>query len=934
MLFEAYLLSSYNYNVGSLLLLNCVDCYNRYRNADIFKTTIIDNRGSYMGCLQYESSIRTRITHCSVPIMIGSYIDFCIRGAETVIENRALWGLVILRGQLKIYDNFSTFDALSMHVHQTKNTHSINWFTYIGDDGLALNYNRRIITAIFKQQTYYNTTNPDIWIDCLQRSNPFHTIVYADDYLTMFDTILRQEYSMNDLKIRQILNGPKIMRKYIVSDLNRRKKQTSGNQKMAVAFESGSLFQVLSKKNAFSNDEWHKNYPQNYDSTMHDGRSNKTAHFLPTISRASNAAIRNSNALTFPTDAVYYFCMLNTKDLKSAGEQNVLADYVIMSEDTDQMSLFHHLQTLNTNTGDILTINGYLINCRCVWTLQHLIDVKRKFPHVTTQYNLPYIRFSTRDCIPIKYNQEHNVFFSPAETTHFRIVYPERDLLSITAKELQWHSLCKTPPAKSTVSINNIKGSIAKVTSQLHKQLMQNSLGITCYMNMTQTTIESLIEYAVISHNNDTSDFFRCYREMAHEFKIPIDEDECRVRLSDIDETTPQVALDALRVMYPEQKLLNAMVNLQHMVTTTTNSSTTVTNPDNLRLQHRANLQEYTNLIYGLEHFRTPNIWNLKLRAAFGNPYGGCIEDGVVIDTSILPHIAPIHYNACFTIEFTFKTIKQPNDSVFVPIDERHGNIGGETLIGCLISEHPTFAKRSKHSKVIQCRLGDQYYYLIHFMPKKTKMYDNLEVRHIRTNNIITIIIKGENKVFFGVGSKIANSFGQKNIVSMATNELRDKCWGITRTGKKVHAQIIYSDVSLISRLLSGQIYDMFLSDELALGPDNTIIAPVNLIIHTLHPYTNIKVFDIKVDTLTNINGFDAQNLCSVSNFLRTDKVDAKVLQVIGLHGYSIKTNLLNRYRPKITFIEEGGSVSESNPSSEVPAKRHKKNSLSNSSQD
>lgn len=888
MFFETYLLNSYNKIFAQDILIDC-QCYKKYGDEESFIKNIIENRQSYMTCICYESLVRNRVGHCSVPIILGSYIDFRIRGAKAVIESRAQWGLVILRGLLKIYASFSTFDALSMHVRETKNNKTIDWFTYVGEDGLALSYSNKIVTWTYQRRTN-NSINSNEWVRLLAQSNPFKTTVLASEYIKMFDTILKYQYSMNDLKIRQIINGPTIIKKYVVHDLNRRKKKkTAGCQKMSTAFETGSLFQALSKKNTYETEEWCRNYPQNYDNTMHEGRSNKTAHFLPNITRASNAAVRNSNALTFPTDAVHYYCMLNTKDLKSAGEQNVLADYVIMTEETDQMELFNYLKSISTEIGgEILTINGYLINCRRSWCLQDLIMVKSHFPHVTTQYHLPYVKFSTRACIPIKYSEEYDSFFSPAETTHFNITYPESDMLSITAKELDLNCLRKTPPAKSTVSINNIKGSVAKVTSPLHRMLMENSLGVTCYMNITSEEIDRLIDYAIISYNNDTSFYKEAYDELVKEFNLDID------RLRKPKTTNSGKAMKALLRLYPPQELL---VECKKQPNSPFIKEKCI--------ESKNKVSEYTSIIYNGRYFKSPDIWNLKLRAAFGNPFGACIEDGVVIDSEILKHIPPIYYNACITVEFTFKTVKQPKDAKFIPIDETNGSIPHETLIGCLISEHEAYVKNSKHTKILTTKIGDHYYYLVHFLPKKTKMYDNLKIRHINNNTSITIVITGQNEARVGIGSKVANAFGQKNVISIATDKLKDTCWGITADGRKVHAQLIYSEVSLIGRIPSGQLYSMFTSNELAIGPNKTFIAPVDLVIHTLHPYTNIKVFDVRVDTLTNINGFDSQNLSNTSSYLRSEKVDAKVLQVLGLHGYNIDLKSGSQDIPIIVQEEE-----------------------------
>lgn len=869
--------------------MNCHH-YEEFNTPEKFIENIIKKRGSYMFCMCYESKQRKRINHKSVPIIIGSLIDYKIRGREALLASRALWGAVILKGVLKMYPSFSTFDALSMHVRETKTNKTIEWYTYIDEDGLALSYNNKSVTWTYKHETHTGTHE---WAQLLNKSNPFGTTVLPSEYIKMFDTILKYPYSMNDLKIRQIINGPSIINKYVSHDLNRRrKKKTAGCQKMSKAFESGSLYPALSKKSAYEAEAWDKSYPQVIDNTLHEGRSNKTAHFLLNVTRQSNAAIRNSPALSFSSDSAYYFCMLNTKDFKSAGTNQALADYVIMTEESNQKSLYAYLLDLYNNYKStkapsneyvaILAINGFLVNIKMHFTLQTLLTVKRQFPHVTTQYHWPYVKFSTRACIPIKYSCEHDAFFSPAETINFNITYPEADMLSITAKELTLDALRKTAPSKSTVSINNIKGSVAMVTSSLHQQLMENSLGVTCYMNITQDQIDKLIDYAIISTGHDTSDFERDYAELVHEFNLDAD------RLRTPKTTDVKMAMNALYRLYPIDNL-----SMEYRKS--------AAGPPFVRDVADMNaIRDYTTMIFHRDNFKTPNIWNLKLRAAFGNPFGSCIEDGVVVDSEVLKHIPPIHYNACITVEFTYKTVKQPKDARFIPIDETNGAIKHETLIGCLISEHPAYVKNSKHSKILTSKIGDHYYYLVHFLPKKTNMYANLKIRSICSSNSITIVITGQNCVSFGVGSKVANAFGQKNVVSMATDKLRDTCWGITRDGKKVHAQIVYSEVSLIGRIPSGQLYDMFISDELAIGPNKTIIAPVNLVIHTLHPYTNLKIFDVKVDTLTNINGFDSQNLSNVSTSLRSEKVDARVLQMLGLHGFKIDMNCIEQSRPKI----------------------------------
>lgn len=798
---------------------------------------------------------------------------------------------MFVAGMLKIYSSFSTFDALSMHIRLTKGVKSIDWFTYVkndndsdsNSDGLAINYTNGLISWTYKHQKSNNMVCNE-WINLLARSNPFEGCIDSEkmfqraEYLQMFESIQKQEYNMNNLQNRQFVDGPAIISRFIDNDFSKRLNQQNGSHiRISDAFERGALYSALRKTNN-ENEEWNKNYPQNYDNTLHDGRSDKVGYLLPTVTRASNSAIRNSNALEFPQDAINYFCMLNTKDLKSAGEQNVLADFVVMTEKTDQILLYNYLAHRDQKTGNILVINGYIVPFRIVWTLDELVRMKKcqYFGHVTTKRYDPYILFSTRASIPIKYSEQYDVFFSPAETTNYGIAYPEADLLSTTAKLLGVIGLRKTMPAKSTVSINNIKGSVANVTSEFHRLIMENNLGITCYIDQTKEQFDQLIELAVLERNCPISEGFDRYYNRLVELK-------CFEEPTPVTETDRAKAMRALARMYPMEHLL---------VECTANTTPPFKIARNVKSEPL--VREYMSTIFSKKHYDPPSIWNLRLRACFGNPFGACIEDGVVMDKTTVEHLPNIVYNACITVEFSFSTKKKPKQAYFIHVngeDERNNitetNRREETLIGCVVSPYEAHVKNSKHTLINMRKLGSHYYYLIHFLPKLTNMYQNLTVSHIYDSKSLSIAIKGRSQVKIGVGSKVSNKYGQKNICSMVT-DLRD-CWGVTRSGKKVHAQIVYSEISLVGRLPAGQLHEMLTSDELALSPNGTFIAPIDLVVHTLHPYTNNKVFDIKVDTMTNVNGFMSQNLCNTSFALRNSSVLDKAMQVLSMLGMNIE---------------------------------------------
>lgn len=904
--YEAYLLCSYNLLVGRRFKVDC-DCYKVYADEETFIREIINKRQSYMGCIAYKSYTRKLPLHRSVPIMLGSLIDYRIRGKAAVEKSRAQWGAVILRGMAKLYSSFSTFDALSLHVRQEKNCEKIiEWYTYVNNEGLAIRYKNKTVEWTFQHESKTDYSSNSEWVNLLNLANPFvkTRAIFAMEYINLFDTILSYPYDMNDLKNRQFLNGATIINKYIEYDLAKRKKKKGvGCMKMSTAFEQGALYIVLSKKNSTcESEEWSKMYPQNYDSTLHEGRSNKTAHFLQNVVRASNDAVRNSRALTYPRDAFGYFCPLNTKDLKSAGEQNVLADYVIMTEESDAMSVYNFIKNdrsiaaaesensiiFNQNptsskiihTPDIvcILINGFFTDCYVDWSFDKFIQLKQLFPHVTTTYYKPYVMISTKASIPIKYSDTYDIYFSPAETTEYRPVFPEMSNLSLTAKTLDPISVRKTPPAKSTVAINNIKGCVANLQNNFHYHLMKMSLGTTSYIDISEMDIKRILDSATLdaAGTQDTRNFLATYERLDRDFNLTGQLEELRLASEHADTDRKKAMNHLLRKMYD---INNLLVEYR---------SAPGTPYEHVRNQLSIPLvQDYVATVFDSKNYDPPRVWNLRLWTIFGNVHGACVEDGVVLDSKTVAMIPKIHYHACITVDFTFATTKQPRTAMFVKVnDESLNRITNETLIGCLITEQEVFVKNSKHCKAPCGKIGNHYYYLLHFLPKKNNTYSNLSVRHIINNKVLTVIITGLHEASVGVGTKFANSFGQKNICSRVCD--LSSYWGITRNGRRVHAQLVLSDVSIIGRLPAGQLFHMLTSPDLAIGPNGEILAPIDYLIHYLHTYTNIKVFDVRVDTLTNDNGMNTQCLANFALALRNEPVKEKVLQAIGLHGYKI----------------------------------------------
>lgn len=914
--FTSYLIASYDAMINKYVIIGCqrtkCDC-KRIKND--FENFVIVNKNSYMVCIGYEANQRKRIIS-GVLVMLGSYLDVTIRGLKAVEETRPLWGTFIVGGVLKTFTICSTLDAFSLHIKETKVVKSIEWYIYIYEnqttttqprcraikrgvrtrrtlniiqdstnktlkrEGLAIIYSHGIIKWIYKRKTWTsndmsNIPTEYIWINLLNKANKFtKREVTETEYIDLFTAMLVENYNMNNLANRQTLTPVRIFSHILKSTLEKRiKKYGAGCVKLSSSFENTNSKSSLAiaKSNNF----------QNQDNPLHDGKSNKAIMLIPNVTRTSNEAVKNSNALTFPSDGKNYYCMLNTKDLKSAGEQNTLCDFVITTEETDDLQFFKFIEkfikiqnTTQTNTNNkIVVINGFITDLKIQdWDLEKLIFVKNEFGHITTKYYGNFILFSTQASILIKYSEEHDCFFSPAETQYWNIKYPEADLLSVAAKEIGVINIRKTQPPKVTVSINNIKGSVATVTSPFHRLLMENSLGINCFMDINETKIREINDISIISYNNDTTTFQIYYDKLVEKLQLnkpmpPVTETNIGKFMRNMSEK-----------LYP----LNNM--LQQLIPTTGHNKSYETvsianNPKAIEtlVQHRT-------MICKTKNIKPTYYHNLELRVCFGNMYGNNLEDGVILDSKTATHFPKVVYNACITLAFKFKTIKSMKWTRFIPINspDKH-----ESLIGCIITPTEALVKCSKHSLVQVAKIGKHFYYLIQFLPKKNGMYDNINVSHIISGSTLKVIIKGSTQVSIGEGSKVCNQYGQKGVICQV-RDLSD-IWGIDKYGRKVHAQMIYSAASIFGRVTSGQIYSMCTSDDLAIGPNGELIATIRIYVHTLHPYTNLKVFDMKVDTLTNINGFDSQNLSNASFKLRTEQVKDKVEQLFSLLCYNLK---------------------------------------------
>lgn len=112
--YARFLTSEYNKNFAPYIIYDC-GCYQDYAN---FKEVIYEKSGSYLCCLVVVVEGYTKEFHRKWPIMLGSFIDFRIRGKQ---NDSNLYGSFIIDGSVKVIYNFITNNLTSGHVYRERN---------------------------------------------------------------------------------------------------------------------------------------------------------------------------------------------------------------------------------------------------------------------------------------------------------------------------------------------------------------------------------------------------------------------------------------------------------------------------------------------------------------------------------------------------------------------------------------------------------------------------------------------------------------------------------------------------------------------------------------------------------------------------------------------------------------------------------------------
>lgn len=558
-----------------------------------------------------------------------------------------------------------------------------------------------------------------------------------------------------------------------------------------------------------------------------------------------------------------------------------------------------------------------------------LLELKARLPNIVLFKQGRILRISYTGNIPIKYSPKYKVFVSPHEKVH---IWPDAfDLYAPCCKygyTIQYlnEDYNRIPPAKSTVFQLNKKGSMCTFDDID----AENNIQLAVFKN-TGGTHSSLITSPTLDR-----DMMNCGR--IKKFDVDRGEvtqlfDECRAfcesrglsfmqkpykdTINSTNDYLVESDIKPNEVIVNYQKLLNAKIpkyfivanggggqqqqrslrdkrikkmtlkdfqdkyllcgnynnrfNFKRHSKTSKDSTTQSTENVYVYIVKNDETPFYQTLI-GM--FRDPvKNYQLKTYCAFGDIGGGTVEDGVVADIDFI-NAAPKQFLSCTTRV----NLKKSNGSC-LNIGERNklrymkieSEIGNEIVYGILYSTFRLQIKCNDNVKIKNTCIRDLYVYTLYienFLPLYTfdsSFYED----HIIINYTMLSPL--------GIGTKLANTFGQKDVICKI-EDLRH-FGGYNARGEFIKPSLLFPIQSLIGRNVGRQYVGAMESQDLVLKHKTTYkinnlkvksngpaaFGLVRLFVH--HQNAPSKVQSrrpMKNDLWTNQNGFDGNYLSSV----------------------------------------------------------------------
>lgn len=482
-------LENYNKYCGRFLILNC-SCYKRYKTEQRM-IELVQSSSSYLGC-----AIRSdgKINHCKFPIMLGSFLDFQIRGIDMVTRDCDRWGAFIILGNLKILQYFITNNVNGIHRFKEKHKIFIKWlvqdpfqeyFSYtlwLNDKG-KLKVER--MELIFNEDNFMTQRSVTLnykkdlsWLVAINHMYALKSLrqLCVEDVIDLMSEFFKCDISLDSLSNKILLSSAFILS---VAYENQQNLPTLKN-----IMEKGSLYFVLSKhgyqigtciklKGEFESTQlW---------TDLSGSKQDNIKYKISSVKRYTSDPLKKTNALYFPEYGLEFICPLTCKELTNAGESLALAQWVITTDVVNFEDVFTFIienyrverkdekeneeKVVDNDNGDFLKIimdDIILSDCLIRNDANEFCKIKRKFQMVSLFPFGNILKIHITGNIPAKYSAKYEIFVSPFEREK---IWPDSfdwyghfSGLSDAALELDPNFCLLVPPIKMSVSITNLNG--------------------------------------------------------------------------------------------------------------------------------------------------------------------------------------------------------------------------------------------------------------------------------------------------------------------------------------------------------------------------------------------------------------------------------------------------------------------------------------------
>lgn len=912
-IFQLYVCRLYDFLFQKLLVTDC-PCYAVYKctcpgpipshTCELNRFLFVE-RHNYFACVLLPGP-QHQVAHRKFPILFGSALDLKIRAKHLAQGDVCLYGSILTQSGGKLVTNFLTNNLVNgySYLEKAKSKTQVTQHVYrmnISDDRHTLqlkfladgSFEAETVDDIEvavrrKQQQFLNKRDFVQPVDSLaqvfefiQRCVKFEPR-YVDgvtqaDYERYMRAMIQDPIPLDSLLNKTVLTGPVILKRMYescVAAADTGAQSVASN--MGTLFTSGNGYHVLTKKKHI---KVSSEFSQSIYVPIDGEKFDQVASNLAVIKRYTNTQTQMSKALQFPVDARGFLCLLTIKEMANAGQTIYFASGCVSSPPVPVAYLFKVVDEIlkdpkyqaeaaaSLASGEAprrLVVESFLLNLLVARSFVRWLKARCTFVFVR-EVNHEYLNVQHSGNILMKFSSRYQLYLATNETEFF----PDAFAGAQPLENLSWFAyrlapnFWQTMPAKLTVSIANIRGSLCVIPSELAGKLFLFNVGYnSALLHQIVEPDTQAIQVAVQFFNEAPLQVWTNVDKLMY-LKLALLDEPCPVgRLQTIDWTLqPRGRLtgSAISNVWPESDT-NRMLEFfdRHLgfAFEVTNRKSVGCPVGLVDSRYRGNVVLVENPKRLALDTRTPHTNQLYLWVAFGDRKGGTNEDGVVLDRTLCKH-GPVHINAA-TFKVSFTGGPKNDVRVYHPVNKQ---VGSHLVFGVLVTKSKLAKNCSKNVSVHQVCIKDLYHYWIFVIDHVEGHKDLTSYYH---DQVVSIHYRYLRPI--GVGTKISWIHGQKNVVSLVDDLSHMKFW--TRTGQCVHPQMLAPPAGILGRSPVGQFVDNVTSDMLAVNEFGMFVAPLAVNLHHIDPGVKMKMNSPKVCLMTQDNGFLGNDLSEVMGVL------------------------------------------------------------------